>query len=581
MNWRCLTWCLLVIGACAPKRNALHSFESIPESTPLPPLSDWVRESSCDSFEAGLGLLEGGEVALAFDAFDRALWLLLEHRASMPELEPDYRFMIDRIHEMSRGQSAAPEQRVAYDVATLERLLEGGLTEAEIEHIGEQNRVVDESNPFPIVINRAVERFIHVFSNERADVIQASLDRSVQYVPLFREILSEKGLPIELAYLPLIESGYKTHARSRASAVGMWQFMKGTGRDFGLRTDVWLDQRLDPVESANAAADYLSALYDMFGDWYLALAAYNAGPGRVRSAIRRGKSRDFWQLARKRLFPRETIGYIPAFLAALEITKKPAEFGFVIKPETAFEFDEIPIDYGVELDIAARYLGLSSDLMANLNPALIRGMTPLDGSTYRLKVPAGYGVSGAQRLAEIPENERVRALMYAVRRGDTLSRIAAKHGITQASLQSANRLRNPNRLSIGQELIIPLGGNVSDKWRGRAYGGSLPQAEIKHRVRRGDTLSRLAHSYQTTVASIMALNPDIRPQSLQVGTRLRISQGSSARTSGRVTHYTVVPGDTLEGIARRFRTSVTKIVRANKLRSAHRISAGQRLSIPQ
>ncbi len=577
MKCRLLLLLLIWVASCVPKQDLRSRVDHEGGQEPLPPLSEWIVDASCDLYESGLVHLERGEVRNAFAIFDEAVWLVMVHRSYDSQLDDQYNFLIDAIHAISRGQSAAGEDRVAYHVATLERLLDGGLTESDIEHLGEESRVIAGSTTFPLVTNRAVDRFVEVFSGDRADVITASLTRATKYLPMIREILADYGLPPELAYLPLIESGYQSHARSRVAATGMWQFMTGTGRDFDLKIDGWMDERLDPVASTHAAAAYLSALHNMFDDWYLALAAYNAGPGRVRSAIRRGKSRDFWTLARKRFFPRETIGYVPAFLAALTIVNDPKSFGFDIENQDLYEFDELDVSFGIELDVLARHMGLAPDLLRQLNPALLRGITPLDGSAYQIRIPSGSLRHAQAAINSIPESDRIRVTYYRVRRGDTLSRIAGSHGVGVSALQSANGIRNANRLSIGQELVIPLGPGGSSDWLRNSRVRGQPHREISHRVRRGDTLSKIAYDYQTTVASILSLNPGVKAQSLQIGKKLRVTQGKG---SGRNKEYVVVAGDTLAGIARRFRTSTADLVRANRLRSADWISVGQKLRIP-
>lgn len=256
----------------------------------LPPLSEWIVDASCDLYDDGLAKIQQGSVAQAFKSFDESVWLVLTYRQQYPVLESHYSFLLDQVQDASQVQHVPHE---TFSAATLERLLEGGLDEGDIEHIGEETEVVDAAAAFPIVRNKAVDRFVEVFTSQRREVIARSLNRSTRYVAMIQEILVQYELPQSLAYLPLIESGYQMDARSRASAYGMWQFMKGTARDYNLTVDGWIDERLDPVLATHAAAAYLKSLHEMFGDWYLALAAYNAGPGRVRSAIRRGKSRDF------------------------------------------------------------------------------------------------------------------------------------------------------------------------------------------------------------------------------------------------------------------------------------------------
>lgn len=241
-------------------------------------------------------------------------------------------------------------------------------------------------------------------------------------------------------------------------------------------------------------------------------------------------------------------------------------------------FETVPISYGIDLDVLSKYMGLSVDVLLALNPSLLRGITPMDGSRYELRVPPDHLNEAKKALASIPQEDRIRLTIYKVRRGDTLSKIASRHRVSVAAIQSANRIRNVHRLSVGQELMIPLDPNGTYELE-RFRRERLPQRMLTHRVRRGDTLSSIAMTYQTSVASLTAQNPGIQPERLQVGQRIAVLQGS--KSSNKATEYVVMPGDTLAGISRRFRTTVSALVRFNRLESADVISIGQRLKIPQ
>lgn len=585
--------CLFIWSCGAPKKTQLtktlapphaeHEADSWPEA---------VVAESCRRFEAGMAALDLGQRREAYALLDEAVLLILEQDAAVRRMDPvqsHLHFLIATIHQANIDDAAfieIPEEDA--DGATLERLLAGSLTEDLIAHIDEHTTAEPQApeSDFPMVHNAAVDRLIFEFTHDKAPMIAAALERSTAYVDRIRETFGDLGIPQDLCYLPLIESGFKTGARSRVRATGMWQFMTGTGRDFGLNITWWEDQRLDPFFSTEAAGRYLKFLYTSFDDWYLALAAYNAGPGRIRSAIRRGKTRDFWKLARRRLIPRETIGYIPAFLASIKIAKDPDNYGFfdlIYHPPAVFS--EVEVDFCIDLEVLAEALGLESRVLADLNPALLRGITPGSGTPYRLRFPAGRDEEIRLALDRIPPEKRLKIRHYQVKKGDTLSTIARRFGTSLPALTSLNGIRNPRRLQIGQNLVIPLGPAVA------TAAGLLPDAaqlnarQIHHRIRPGDTLYALAQRYQTSISSILQNNPTIDPMALRPGQTLTLSQGDrwqhgSSRSSGHGNRYRVRKGDSLSVIAMRFRTSPSRLARTSRISVDSILQIGQILEIP-
>ncbi len=365
----------------------------------------------------------------------------------------------------------------------------------------------------PVIVNPAVERNIHYFRNVIHDRFQEWLTRFYAYRPLVEEIFLEVGLPKELIYLSLIESGFNPRAYSRARASGPWQFIKSTGRIYGLSVNWYVDERRDPIKSTVAAAVHLRDLYDTFGSWPLALAAYNAGAGKISRAIKRTGTRDFWKIARTRYIRRETRQYVPRFMAAMIIATRPSLFGFHAHSQTVHQYDEIRMDESIHLRSVAKETGISFDELRRLNPELRRSVTPPGRDGYYLKVPVG----------------------------------------TSGRVEQA-------------------------KSRMKTWTQPAPPARTWYRVRRGDSLSVIAHRFGTSVRQLRNLN-DLSGSLIRVGQRLRVTGGGKDVTdSGDVKWYRVRRGDSLWSIAQRFRVSVQDLKMLNNLRSSL-IRAGRMLMI--
>jgi membrane-bound lytic murein transglycosylase D len=418
---------------------------------------------------------------------------------------------------------------------------------------------------------------------------------------MIHRIFAEEGVPLDLAYLAHVESAYKPNALSRARAKGLFQFMAGTGRQYGLRQDYWIDERSDPEKSTRAAARYLKDLYAMFGDWYLAMAAYNGGPGRVSRAMAQTRTTDFWSLATTSKIRLETKNYVPAILAATLISKNPAKYGFTFEPDAPLEYDTIDVDGAVDLRVLARLAGSDGDTMHALNPALRRHQTPPDRVTA-IRVPKGTGVSTLSALLVLPQSERVIVLYHHVRRGDTLSRISGRYGVSVAALQSENKMGRMTVLRVGQTLRVPAGGvGAPGSWKEDTASASRhgkPRstgATILYRVRRGDTLTRVAANYDTTVAALAAANGFSTRRTLRTGERIRVVPGvrtaevarrsakppekktTVAAATGSV--HTVRSGDTLWKIANRYRVTVGELCELNDLSVGSLLLPGMRLTV--
>jgi membrane-bound lytic murein transglycosylase D len=307
-----------------------------------------------------------------------------------------------------------------------------------------------------IPLNARVTSFVRLFTGRLKGYLEGGLERGAQFLPMIREIFRSEGLPQELVFVPLVESAFKPTALSRAKAKGVWQFIPSTGREHGLRRDWYVDERSDVEKSTRAAAKYLKTLYTLFGDWHLALASYNAGPGRVQQAMRRSGHEDFWSIAAKgRYLPRETRDYVPLILAATVIARNPAEYGLSIAPAALQGVETVILPGPVDLRRIAEWAGTSLEVIQALNPELRRWITPMQVVGYELKVPEGTAAPVRASLAVATPAEMAPVDHYKVKKGDTLISIARRLGVARSDLAEANYLSSSARLSVGQRLIIP------------------------------------------------------------------------------------------------------------------------------
>lgn len=300
-----------------------------------------------------------------------------------------------------------------------------------------------------------VRYFIDRFSKHERPYLEHTLARAGRYLPMIAAALNDAGLPQELAYLALVESAFQTDAKSPKGAVGIWQFMPATGREYGLRIDQWVDERRDPEKATRAAAAYLKELHDYYGRWYLATAAYNAGPGTIDRALQSSRAKDFWGL--KNRIRQETRDYVPKFVALATIASQPEQFGLSqISYDAPLNYEEIELSAPIKLEALAKLTAEAPATLRELNPALVRQRTPPGMQTYRVKVPVGKAAVYAERMLD-KENQQSRRLVHRVRKGETLASIARQYGFTPQSLVELNGLTSA-RLRIGQKLNVTADG---------------------------------------------------------------------------------------------------------------------------
>lgn len=489
---------------------------------------------------------------------------------------------------------------------------------------------LDQINPaefdIPIEVTPEVVMWMKYFTGDGRKHYHRYLERSSRYRPLMYREIEKRGLPRDLVYLSMIESGYNAHAYSSADAAGLWQFISSTGRLYKLRIDYWVDERRDPELSTIAGLTFLGDLYGLLGDWRLAWAAYNGGPGRVQRAVARAGTKDFWTLARGEYLHPETDNYVPKIMAAAIIGHHPDWYGFTdIKYQPELRYDSAKVEGQVELAALAKAADTDLATFQELNPALRKYATPPEG--YVVRVPEGQQQAFLAKASALPRVEAVVVTSHKVRRGETLGQIASKYGTTAGAIAKANHLRDADRITVGMVLTIPGGRTVrtvnappavpvneplpvlrsevpiphltaseappepaSKPPAPKAVAPApKPVATTTHTVRSGETLSEIAARYDVSLGQLRAWNGLTR-DTIYVGQRLKVhgtttaSSGGTAGTrvaapTGVKSSHTVKSGETLTSIAGRYHVAVADLQRWNGIRDAGHVEVGQKLVV--
>jgi membrane-bound lytic murein transglycosylase D len=436
-------------------------------------------------------------------------------------------------------------------------------------------------NAIPMVMNRYVEREIKLFQGRERKFFVNAYRRSGRYRPEILKALEEAGLPKELSWLPLIESGFKVKALSRARALGLWQFIPSTGYKFGLKRDEWIDERMDVTKSTRAAIDYLKELHNIFGDWTTVMAGYNCGEARVLRVIRNQNINyldNFWDLFKR--LPYETARYVPRFLAALHIINDPQKYGLDLgRVDPPDVYERVTVSKRMQLKDIAKAMDISNKTLEGLNPELRYKATP--PGSYELKVQKGKGPLLVANLDKIPAwtpPERLYAY-HRVRRGETLSHLAARYRTSARAIARANNVSTRSIIRVGQRLKIPSRGSRRIYAKASKSSYSARSGPVRYRVRRGDSLWLLARRYNTNIKDIMRLNK-LKTTRLHIGQRLVIRGGTEAVETGADTKtYRVKRGDSPYEIARAHNMKLQRLLRINRLTPRSKIYPGQVLSV--
>ena len=440
----------------------------------------------------------------------------------------------------------------------------------------------------PVVRNAIVDRWIAYFTGSGRASFSIWLSRGGRYIKLFREILKEHQLPQDLAYLSLIESGFSPKARSRAGAVGPWQFMPATARRMGLKINYYVDERRHPMKSTRAASAYLSKLYEEFGDWHLALAAYNAGERRIARAIRRSKRKDYWSLARTRYLPNETRNYVAKYLAGMIIAKNPEVFGFVdIEYANSWDYKAVKLSHGTSLRAISRISSVSLRTLREINAELRTSVTP-PGNGYHLFLPVQEAEKFAVKLAKLTKKYHASPNGYRIQPGDTFGAIAQRFGVPLGRIIELNTHLHPRKLQVGAKILLPKPPKkLKAALQNTAPANGVTPLPKLHVVQEGENFSLIAQKYNISTEELVQTNAGIEPKRLRIGMQIHLpSQKHLAKTEkseikkrDKPLHHLVGPGENIWLIAKRYGVSTKSLLSWNRLSASAKIFPGEKLIV--
>jgi membrane-bound lytic murein transglycosylase D len=575
-------------------------------SLKTPDGAQWLAAWSQAAFSAGEKDFQAGHLGKAREEFDEALDALL---ASGFDLEGDrhlndlYRHIVDTVSqdEFNAFRDGDGFQEQKPTPAAIDEIADETIPQPEVFDPNLRGRAEGEvgaiTHDLPLTVNDPVLAYLNYFKTPRGSaIVETGLHRAGRYRAMVQRVLREEGMPQDLIYLAQAESAFQPQAVSKAGARGMWQFMSFAGRKYGLQKNWWLDERQDPEKATHAAARDLRDLYEQFGDWYLAMAAYNSGAGTVQRAIERTGYADFWELYRRNALPKETRNYVPIILALTLISKDPARYGIEFDPEPPVKADSVKPGQPIDLRLVAETIDTDLDTLRDLNPELLRLVTPADPD-FVLHIPEGTAERFFAEIADIPPEKWVSWRRHKVEEGETLSAIAKQYHVLPAEVADANNLSLESPLEEGEKLIIPAAA------RSQGVAGKI----VRYRVRRKDTAASIADEFDVTTAELRKWN-HLRSNRVVRGMSLRIYPGGMApapaikagkgaltgtviarrdgprnvsvmeSASNTVVHQ-VKAGETLWSIARAYRTTVEAIQSGNRYLFSRPLQVGDTLTI--
>lgn len=600
-------------------RNGGHAGDLTAQET-APPAGDsssspltLAMAQAGSHYEQGILALQNGNTNQAQWEFDAALETLMDSGPSPPVLPP--LIGADRSPPIPAHGWLSPPVRTPQEVKkesapedpdepTQEAAALVG--PEDVQEIESEPAAEDEPLPepdvqkyeFPIVFNDRVKTILHHFQTKRWAVITRSFERASRYLPMMRRIFREEQLPEELLNLAFIESAVNPWATSRVKAAGIWQFMASTGRLYGMQVSWWVDERRDPEKATRGAAAYLKKLYGMFESWELALAAYNAGEGKVQRAIAQQRTRDFWKLR----LPKETKYFVPAFMAMTIISKEPERYGFSPPPDDPFDTMTVTLDHPTDFRTLAQVAGIQAEQLRELNPALIRWSTPPGVPRYSLRVPNGVKEDFLDELGRIPPHERVAWIAHRVRKNETSVTIAKRYGANLQAFLEMNGLKKRQPIKPGASVLVPTSpaflpnataDAAVDRPKTKTAAATGP---MRHTVKEGETVAQIARAYKVSPTDIQRANGLSRNASLRPGQRLKLPAGAAQEQSRAARKnlasavagplsdsserkYVVKRGDTLTEIARAHGVSQEDLRRWNGLERDALLRPGQTLRI--
>ncbi len=479
-------------------------------STPAPDAIDDLIAKVEKEYQAGLASYKVGAADDAKQHFDQAFNTLLDSELDIRSdgrLQREFDHIVDGVNQLSLGdeapgnQTADSDQQQKSEPAPIDETngmtpAADASTKAKVEA-----EIKSTHSDLPLMMTDQVAGYISYFSGRGRPVFERAFARSGRYHDMIVSTLREEGVPQDLIYLAQAESGFHPLAVSRAGARGIWQFMAARGRGYGLGHDMWVDDRQDPEKSTRAAAHHLKDLYNQFGDWYLAMAAYNSGPGTVQAAVKRTGYADFWELYRRNVLPKETRNYVPIILAVTIMAKNPSQYGLDdVVMERPADFDTVTINYPVDLRLVAQCVGSTQAELQDLNPRLLRLTTPREGK-FELHLPAGTKDEFQTAIASIPSDMRLWWRYHTVHSGDTLASLARTYRVTAKSLIAANKLED-NELQADAKLIIPIAPGRHPQSDTASYAKRI----TRYKVHGGDTVQTVADNFGVSAQMIRRWN---------------------------------------------------------------------------
>jgi membrane-bound lytic murein transglycosylase D len=526
------------IQATAPQVHALVAPDPAPQAAPKPTAQEQhVRQLIAQveaAYAAGDADYQKGMLAEAKIQFDHAVDLMLSSGLDIkadPELEDEFNKIVDQVNDLEmealkQGNGFVPKEEItpAEAASDVTFAVDPNLVAKA------QADLATTKSDLPLVMNEYVAAFINFFAYTQKghNTLEHSFERSGRYKAMIQRVLAEEGVPQDLIYLAVAESGFQPHAVNRRSrAGGMWQFMPGPY--YGLTRNAYVDERFDPEKSTRAYGRYMKFLYDELGDWYLAMAAYDHGAGNMQHAVQRTGYADFWELYKRGELPKETANYVPEILAAIIVANHPHQYGFDdVTLDPPVLTDTVTIDYSIDLRLVSDLVGAPVDEIEALNPSLLRMLTPPDTS-FDLHLPAGTATLFEQRAALIPEARRNAWRYHAVAAGDTLASVAQEYRVPVAELASVNQLNTGESLA-GQSLagidalVVPVPLSAEAMARTRLYT-----------VRRGDTLVTIADRFGVSLSQLRRWNGIPSGVRVEAGRRLHVAEPAPAVSSS--THH--------------------------------------------
>src|SRR5579862_715486 len=567
------------------------------DPTPSADLIGDVVASVEKDYQAGLDAFHSGQTDAAKQHFDHAFNSLLDSNLDIrsdERLEKEFDRIVQGVDGLNLGDLASDSDAQKSEPAPIDET--NGITPSADARVKAkaQAEIKSTHSDLPLMMTDQVAGYISYFSNRGRGTFERAFARSGRYHDMMVSILKEEGVPQDLIYLAQAESGFHPLAVSRVGARGIWQFMGARARGYGLQHNMWVDERQDPEKSTRAAARHLRDLYAQFGDWYLAMAAYNSGPGTVQAAVKRTGYADFWELYRRNVLPKETRNYVPIILAVTIMTKNLSQYGFDdVSMDEPAAYDKVWINYPVDLRLVAECIDSTPTQLQDLNPSLLRMSTPRDGK-FELHLPPGTKGEYQTAIAEIPLDKRLWWRYYKVQPGDTVASLSRAYRVPVKSIEAANHMEG-SELATDAKLVIPLavGKNAADT-------ATYARRITRYHVRRGDTIESVAENFGvstkmlrrwnglhgdsllgrnvlalhlpispgTELASNASRRPAARRKTTQIASakpaaKAEEAEPSSSSNQTNVLHHTVKSGETLYSIATAYKTTVDALKRNN------------------